>query len=31
MSKLAKLAKVIGTITRNPKSLGKVLLDPDET
>jgi hypothetical protein len=30
MSKLAKLAKVIGTIADNPKSLAKVLLDPEE-
>lgn len=30
MTKLAKLAKVIGTLVGNPKSLAKVLLDPEE-
>jgi predicted O-methyltransferase YrrM len=30
MGKLAKLAKVVGTIAANPRSLGKVLLDPYE-
>jgi predicted O-methyltransferase YrrM len=30
MRKLAKLAKIIGTLASNPKSLAKVLLDPEE-
>jgi hypothetical protein len=30
MGKLAKLARVVGTIAVNPRSLGKVLLDPYE-
>ena len=30
MSKLAKLARVIGTLAGNPKSIANVLLDPDE-
>jgi len=30
MNKLAKLTKVVGTIAGNPKSLARVLLDPEE-
>jgi predicted O-methyltransferase YrrM len=30
LSKFTKLAKVIGTLAANPKSIGKVLLDPEE-